>query len=90
MYYRIGLILGEGEAKRLSPLRKIKQYEYNGENTVTICGINHLDYMLLHKKFIMKQEPSYKLADIGKKYANLDKIEYEGNLDRLFQEDIHK
>ena len=90
LYYRIGLILGEEEAKRLSPLRKIKQYEYNGENTVTICGINHLDYMLLHKKFIMKQEPSYKLADIGKKYANLDKIEYEGSLDRLFQEDIHK
>jgi DNA polymerase elongation subunit (family B) len=46
--------------------------------------------MLLHKKFIMKQEPSYKLADIGKKYAKLDKIEYEGSLDSLFQKDIHK
>ncbi len=42
--------------------------------------------MLLFKKYNPKQEPSYKLGDIGEKYAKLSKIEYEGNLDRLFQE----
>jgi DNA polymerase elongation subunit (family B) len=46
--------------------------------------------MLLHKKFIMKQEPSYALAAIGEKYVKLGKIEYDGSLDRLFKEDIHK
>jgi DNA polymerase elongation subunit (family B) len=45
--------------------------------------------MLLHKKYIMKQERSYKLGDIGSKYVNLGKIEYEGSLDRLFREDVN-
>jgi DNA polymerase elongation subunit (family B) len=38
----------------------------------------------------MKQELSYKLGDIGEKYANLNKIEYEGSLDKLFKEDVNK
>jgi DNA polymerase elongation subunit (family B) len=46
--------------------------------------------MLLFKKYIMKEEPSYKLADIGTKYAKLGKIEYNGSLDKLFQEDVNK
>ena len=54
---------------------------------IELAGINHLDYMLLYKKFVPKQEPSYKLGDIGIKYVKLGKIEYEGNLDRLFKED---
>ena len=43
--------------------------------------------MLLLKKYIMKEEPSYKLGDIGTKYAKMGKIEYNGNLDTLFRED---
>jgi DNA polymerase elongation subunit (family B) len=46
--------------------------------------------MLLFKKFIVKQEPSYKLNDIGEKYVKLGKVEYEGSLDKLFQEDVNK
>jgi hypothetical protein len=46
--------------------------------------------MLLFKKYIVKQEPSYKLNDIGEKYVKLNKIEYEGSLDKLFQTDINK
>jgi DNA polymerase, archaea type len=38
----------------------------------------------------MKEEPSYKLGDIGTKYAKLGKIEYNGNLDTLFREDPNK
>jgi DNA polymerase elongation subunit (family B) len=38
----------------------------------------------------MKEEPSYKLGDIGLKYAKLGKIEYNGNLDTLFREDPNK
>ena len=96
LYHRINQVLGTDHANRLSPLKKVRVSDFfnkkteQTESTVSIAGINHLDYMLLHKKFIMKQEPSYKLADIGKKYAKLDKIEYDGSLDRLFQEDIHK
>jgi len=46
--------------------------------------------MLLHKKYIMKEEPSYKLGDIGIKYVDLGKIEYEGNLNTLFRDDPEK
>lgn len=91
MYYRICNLFGEEEATRLSPLREIKINEYDPEQPIVLCGLNHLDYMLLFKKFITKQEPSYKLGDIGEKYVNLGKIEYEdGNLDKLFREDIDK
>jgi DNA polymerase elongation subunit (family B) len=37
----------------------------------------------------MKQESSYKLGDIGEKYVDLGKVEYEGSLDKLFREDVH-
>jgi DNA polymerase elongation subunit (family B) len=90
LYYRIENQLGAGEAARLSPLRKIKFGTYANDSPVALAGLNHLDYMLLFKKYNPKNEPSYKLGDIGEKYVNLGKIEYEGNLDRLFQEDVNK
>ena len=46
--------------------------------------------MNLFKKFITKQEPSYKLGEIGLKYVDLGKIDYEGSLDKLFRDDINK
>jgi len=90
LYYRIENQLGAAEASRMSPLRKVKFGQYINDSPVSLAGVNHLDYMLLFKKYNPKQEPSYKLGDIGEKYVKLAKIEYEGNLDRLFQEDINK
>jgi DNA polymerase elongation subunit (family B) len=90
LYFRIKQILGEDEVLRLSPIKKVDYRNFNGEHQITIGGVNHLDYMLLHKKYIMKEEPSYKLGDIGTKYVNLGKIEYEGNLNTLFKNDINK
>ena len=90
MYFRIKQILGEEEINRMSPIRKVSFREFAGALQVTIGGINHLDYMLLHKKYIMKEEPSYKLGDIGTKYVNLGKVEYEGNLNTLFKNDINR
>jgi DNA polymerase elongation subunit (family B) len=90
LYYRIENQLGTNEANRLSPLKKVKFGQYMNDSPVELAGVNHLDYMLLFKKYNAKQEPSYRLGDIGEKYAKLSKIEYEGNLDRLFAEDINK
>jgi DNA polymerase elongation subunit (family B) len=90
MYYRIKKVLGQADAERLSPLLKINITEWNVSQPIELGGINHLDYMLLFKKYVTKQEPSYKLGDIGEKYVNLGKISYEGNLDRLFKDDINK
>jgi DNA polymerase elongation subunit (family B) len=90
LYYRIKKVLGELLANSLSPIGKIKFTPQFPEQPVNLAGINHLDYMLLFKKYIMKQEPSYRLGDIGKKYAKLEKIEYQGSLDKLFAEDVDK
>ena len=89
LYYRIKKVLGESVAQTLSPIGKINFTPQFPEQPVNLGGINHLDYMLLFKKFITKQEPSYRLGDIGKKYAKLEKIEYQGSLDKLFKEDIN-
>jgi DNA polymerase elongation subunit (family B) len=88
LYNRIRLICGEEIANYMSPIRKVTYNDYNTDDPIVIGGINHLDYMLLFKKFITKQEPSYRLGDIGKKYAKLDKIEYQGSLDKLFEDDV--
>ena len=90
LYYRIENQLGADEAARLSPLKKVKFGTYAHDAPVELAGLNHLDYMLLFKKYNPKNEPSYKLGDIGEKYVSLGKIEYEGNLDRLFTEDVNK
>lgn len=88
LYYRMCRVLGNEEALRLSPIRKINDWTPNPEVlSVKIGGINHLDYMLLFKKYIAKQEPSYKLGDVGSKYVDKGKIEYEGNLNQLFKND---
>jgi DNA polymerase elongation subunit (family B) len=89
MYYRISKVLGIDIAKTLSPINKIKITPYS-EQPVSIGGVAHLDYMLLFKKFIVKQEPTYRLGDIGTKYVKLGKIEYNGSLDNLFKEDVDK
>jgi len=54
LYFRIKQVLGEDEVLRLSPIKKINYREFAGQMQLTIGGVNHLDYMLLHKKYIMK------------------------------------
>ena len=91
LYFRLGNVVHEEDRLRLSPIRKIQVQDYNPAIlSVRLGGINHLDYMLLHKKYITKEEPSYKLGDIGEKYVKLGKVEYEGNLNTLFKTDKQK
>jgi len=89
-YFRIKKILGEDMALFLSPIKKINDNIYNSYSPITIGGVNSLDYMLLVKKYIMKEESSYKLNDIGLKYAKLGKVEYNGSLDKLFKDNPDK
>ena len=96
LYYRIEKLLGSEVASYLSPINKVNKLSRRDRKTgnyvesVQLAGINHLDYMLLFQKYITKQEPSYRLDDIGQKYAKISKIEYEGSLDRLFETDVEK
>ena len=96
LYYRMCKVLGTDQAKRLSPIRQVDDkvtkgdYWYKAEQFVDIIGIESLDYIRLHKKYSWEDEPSWKLDSIGEKYVGINKIEYNGSLDRLFEEDIHK
>ena len=95
LYYRMCNILGQEWADQLSPLNQVNakknnQYFFKRNQFVDIIGVESLDYMRLHKKYSGKDEPSWKLDAIGEKYAKVNKIEYDGNLDQLFETDINK
>ena len=100
LYYRILNQLGERRANDLSPIGKVKIQKftnretgvdiYNEDQPIRIEGMYSLDYIRLHKKYSMSDEPSYKLDALGEKYCKLGKIEYNGSLDRLFIDDIDK
>jgi len=70
--------------------RKYSKYFTRNGLFVSILGIESLDYMRLHKKYSWKDEPSWKLDAIGEKYAGVNKIDYDGNLNDLYKDDIQK
>ena len=95
LYYRMCNVVGKEYANYLSPINKVNakknnQYFFKQNQFVDIVGVESLDYIRLHKKYAWKDEPSWKLDAVGLKYANLGKVEYEGNLDQLFSTNINK
>ena len=86
LYYRIKNVLGNKAATYLSPIGVVRETPWFKDQYIQIAGVESLDYMRLHKKYSWADEPSYKLDAIGEKYAGLKKIEYEGSLDRLFED----
>lgn len=82
---RITAVMGEDEAKRLSPWRCLRERSLflKGKNVqmFTPVGIAVLDYMHLYKKFQPNQQSSYSLNNIAHVELNEKKIdhsEYEG------------
>jgi len=100
LYYRICNVCGKDVADQMSPLygdvdepilsRKYSRYFTRNGLFISILGIESLDYMRLHKKYSWKDEPSWKLDAIGEKYAGVNKIDYDGNLNDLYKDDIQK
>ena len=95
LYYRMCNTIGKEFADHLSPLGKVEskkfsKFFYKRNQFVDIVGVESLDYIRLHKKYSWKDEPSWKLDAIGEKYVGMNKVEYEGNLDQLFETDIQK
>lgn len=88
LFNRLVRILGEEYANRLSPIGVAFKNKFSGR--IKIAGVSCLDYLALYKKFTFTDEPTYRLDAIGQKEVNIGKIEYEGNLDDLFKNDIKK
>jgi DNA polymerase elongation subunit (family B) len=92
---RANKILGEDEAKKISPLEHIEtrtQTFKDGKERTTyeIAGLNCIDYLPLYKKYNPKQQSSFKLDYIAKSELGESKLEYEGTLKDLYRKDWQK
>jgi hypothetical protein len=55
-----------------------------------MAGVSYLDYLALYKNFTYSELDNYRLDSIAMKELGRGKVEYSGNLDDLFKEDIEK
>ncbi len=88
LYRRIQHVLGYNHALRMSCIQKVKYSNYRMK--YQIAGISSLDYLDLYKKFTYSELPNYRLDTVGAIEVGMGKIEYEGTLDDLFENDIEK
>lgn len=89
---RVSLLLGEEEARKLSPFGVLTErvLEIFGKpHTVYIpLGVNVLDYLALYKKFTYVMRDSYKLDHIAEIELGEKKIDYSeyGSLNELYKQ----
>lgn len=88
LYNRIKRLLGERQANRLSPIGKCFWSPYR--KRFFMAGVSYLDYIELYKKYNYGELPNYRLDTVGQIELGRGKIEYQGNLDQLFRDDIEK
>ena len=88
LYNRIKNVCGEGHAKRISPIGQCFYSPYR--DTWSFGGVSVLDYIKLYKQYNFGLESSYTLNYIATKELGRGKIEYEGSLDDLFENDLEK
>ena len=88
LYNRLSKVLGEEFANALSPIQIVK---YNpNKKMYRIAGVSSLDYIELYRKFTYVQRSSYRLDYIGQIEVDMGKVEYDGTLDQLLENDIDK
>ena len=88
LYNRLDVFFGKATANRLSPIGKVHWNKYR--KRYIIAGVSALDYIALFKNFTYTEYPNYRLDTIARLELGRGKIEYEGNLDQLFRDDIEK
>ena len=88
LYNRIRNILGKRQANRLSPIGECFWSPYR--KRFFMAGVSYLDYLALYKNFTYTELDNYRLDSIANKELGRGKVEYSGNLDQLFRDDIEK
>jgi DNA polymerase elongation subunit (family B) len=88
LYNRIKRLLGQRQANRLSPIGQCFWSPYR--KRYFMAGVSYLDYISLYKNYNYGELANYRLDTVAQKELGKGKIEYEGNLDQLFKEDIQK
>ncbi len=88
LYNRAQRIVGRQIADVLSPIGIVEWSDF--ANRYKIAGVSILDYLTLYKKFTFSQQPSYRLDAIGEYEVGEKKVEYEGTLNDLYENDLDK
>ena len=88
LYNRTVRVMGEQIASCLSPINKVYYNEH--QNKHKIAGVSCMDYLPLYKLYTYTQQSSYRLDFIGQLEVDIGKIEYEGTLQDLYENDINK
>ena len=88
LYNRIKNVCGESHAKRLSRIGQCFYSPYRDK--WSFGGVSILDYINLYKQYNFGLESSYTLNHIATKELGRGKVEYEGSLDDLFENDLEK
>jgi DNA polymerase elongation subunit (family B) len=88
LYNRINRLLGKKTANRLSPIGECFWSPYR--KRYFMAGVSYLDYLSLYKNFTYTELDNYRLDSIAQRELGRKKIEYDGNLDILFETDIEK
>lgn len=93
---RIRLLLGEDEAKKLSPWKILRERKVNiqgrDQTTFNPLGVAVLDYIELYKKFTYVKRESYKLNYIAEVEVGEKKVDYSeyGSLLELYKKNYQK
>lgn len=90
---RIKKVLGRHEASRLclwDQQPKARDYERGGKTQVTydLLGRVHVDYLQLYKKYNYEERHSYALNAIAEIELGETKVQYDGTLDELYNDDF--
>lgn len=93
---RLKNLLGDQHAIRLSPLSRyiktpLKEVKLEGNrSSYDILGLAIYDYLTLYKKFSGKTLTSYKLDNVASEELGERKLDYEGTLMDLYNNDFNR
>lgn len=92
---RIKKVLGKHEVRRLclwDQIPKERKYERGGKEAITfdLVGRISVDYMVIYKKYNYEERHSYALNSIAEAELGDTKVQYEGTLDELYNDDFKK
>lgn len=95
MINRTAKVLSKDDTRRYclwNQMPRPRTYEKFGleRQTYDIVGRVHLDYMNLYRKYTYEERHSYALDAIGEYELDEKKIQYEGSLDQLYNQDFKK
>jgi DNA polymerase elongation subunit (family B) len=88
LYNRLKRLLGEKYANRLSPIGECFWSPYRSR--FFIAGVSYLDYITLYKYYNYGELANYRLDTVAQLELGRGKVEFSGNLDQLFRDDIDK